>query len=199
AHSYGFSSWAKFVESVTQPPRDPRSAALFMSSTPPFYTIDWKDNRISVRAPQSEKHWETIFAVMKEHGIAKLNAGGISDAAMKRLRRLDHVTELAIEGSKALTDEGALHLAGMPQLRELNWGGWTSPITDRGLEALRHLTELRQFQMCWTQGISDKGLANLAFCDRLESVNVMGTPAGDGTIRALAGKRHLSRFSTGRG
>jgi hypothetical protein len=199
AHSYGFESWARFVESVTQPPRDPRSAALFMSSTPPFYKIDWNDNRISVSGPQIEKNWQTIFGVMKEHRIAKLSAGGISDGAMKHLSRLDHVTHLEIEGSKALTDEGALHLAGMPQLQDLNWGGWTSPITDRGLDALRHLAELRRFQMCWTQGISDKGIANLAFCDRLANVNLLGTPAGDGAIQALVGKRNLSRFSTGRG
>jgi len=52
--------------------------------------------------------------------------------------------------------------------------------------------------MCWTQGISDAGLANLAFCDRLEIVNLLGTTAGDGAIQALAGKPHLRRFSTGR-
>jgi hypothetical protein len=199
AHSYGFESWKKFVESVTQPPRDPRSAPLFMSSTPPFYKIDWKDNRISVNGPQNEKDWETIFGVMKEHRIAKLSAGGISDAAMKRLSLLHHVTHLEIAGSKALTDEGAMHLAGMPQLRDLDWGGWTSPITDRGLEALRHFTELRRFEMCWTQGVSDKGFANLASCDRLEKVNLLGTPAGDGAIQALGGKRNLRQFSTGRG
>jgi hypothetical protein len=199
AHLYGFESWAAFRRSVTEPPDDPRSAPVFMSSTPPFYKVDWKDDRISVQGPQSEKDWETIFEVMKEHRIASLSAGAMSDAAMKRLPDLDHVTQLHIEGSKALTDEGARQLARMPQLRDLEFGGFTSPITDRGLEALRHLTELRRFQMCWTQGISDAGLANLASCDRLESVNVMGTPAGDGAIRALAGKRHLRRFSTGRG
>jgi len=53
--------------------------------------------------------------------------------------------------------------------------------------------------MCWTQGISDTGVAHLAFCDHLEDVNLLGTPAGDGAIRALAGKRHLRRFKTGRG
>jgi hypothetical protein len=170
-----------------------------MSSAPPFYKIDWKDNRISVKGPQNEKDWGRIFSVMKEHEIAKLSAGGIGDAAMKRLVRLDHVTHLEIAGSKALTDEGVLHLAGMPQLRELDWGGWTSPITDRGLEALRHLRELRRFEMCWTQGISDKGLANITSCDRLEKVNLLGTPAGDGAIKALAGKRNIRQFSTGRG
>jgi hypothetical protein len=199
AHSYGFESWAKFAGSVTQPSSDPRSAPLFMSSTPPFYKIDWKDNRISVRGPQSDKDWDTIFGVMKEHRITKLRAGGMNDAAMERLPQLGHVTHLHIGDSKGLTDEGVRHLARMPQLRDLEVGGWTSPITDRGLGALRHLTELRRFQMCWTQGISDSGVANLAYCDRLEDVNLLGTPAGDGAIRALAGKRNLREFKTGRG
>jgi hypothetical protein len=175
------------------------SIPIFMSSTPPFYRIDWEDNRISVRGPQSAKDWETIFGLMKEHRIAKLSAGGISDAAMERLPQFDHVTHLNIGGSKSLTDEGARHLARMPQLRDLELGGGTSPITDRGFEALRHLTELRRFQTCWTPGISDTGAANLAFCDHLESVDLLGTPAGDGAIQALAGKPKLRRFKSGRG
>jgi hypothetical protein len=118
---------------------------------------------------------------------------------MERLPQLDHVTYLHIGDSKGLTDEGVRHLARMPQLRDLELGGWTSPITDRGLEALGHLRELRRFQTCWTQGISDAGAANLTFCDHLESVNLLGTPTGDGAIQALAGKRHLRRFKTGRG
>ena len=198
AHSYGFESWAKFVKSVTEAPGDPRSAPVFMSATPPFYKIDWKDGWISVRGPQSEKDWDTIIALMKEHRIARLSAGGMTDAALKRIPQLDHVTHLHIGGAKGLTDEGARRLAGIPQLRDLELGGWTSPITDRGLEALRHLTELRRFHTSWTQGISYTGIANLAFCDQLEDVNLMGTPAGDGAIRALTGKRHLHRFKTGR-
>jgi hypothetical protein len=199
AQSYGFEGWAQLAESFTQPPGDPRSVPLYMSSTPPFYKIDWKDNTISVVGPQSEKDWDTIFGVMKEHHIARLSAGGMTDTAMERLSQLDHVTHLHIGGSKTLTDEGVSRLARMPQLRDLVLGGPTSPITDRGLEALRHLTELRRFQMCWTQGISDTGLANLACCDHLESVNLLGTPTGDGAIQALAGKRHLRRFRTGHG
>ena len=199
ADSYGFESWAKFAASVRDAPGAPRSAPVFMSPAPPFYKIDWKDGKLWVQGPQSEKDWDTIFGVMKEHRIARLSAGAMSDAAMKRLPELDHVTHLNVGGSKILTDEGARQLARMPQLRDLELGGWTSPITDRGFEALRHLTELRRFQTCWTQGITDTGVANLAFCDHLERVDLLGTPAGDGAIQALAGKRHLRHFSTGRG
>jgi hypothetical protein len=145
AHAYGFQSWERFVESVARPTADPRSGPLFMSSPPPFYRIDWKENRLIAQGPQSEKDWETIFAVMDEQGIAKVEAGGLSDAAMKRLTRIDHVTHLSAN-SNALTDEGVKQLARMPQLLELEIGG--PRITDRGLEALRHLTELRRFQSC---------------------------------------------------
>ena len=199
AHSYGFESWAKLAESVTQSPGDPRSAPVYMSAAPPFYKIDWKDNSLSVRGPQSEKDWDTIFGVIKEQRITRLSAGGMSDAAMERLPRLDHLTHLHIGGSKGLTDAGVRYLGHMPQLQDVELGGWTSPITDRGLEALRYLRELRRFQACWTQGISDIGAANLAFCESLENVNLLGTPTGDGAIQALGGKRHLRRLRTGSG
>jgi hypothetical protein len=199
AREFGFESWAKLADSVARPPGDPRSAPLGMSSTPPFYKIDWRENRIEPRPPLSDKDWDTIFSVMREYQITGLNAGGqMTDAAMGRLPRLDHVTHLNLGGSMRLTDEGLKHLAHMPQLQVLEVGGWKTPITDRGLEALRHLTDLKRFQSCWTQGITDAGVANLAFCDRLESVDLLGTQTGDGAIYALTGKRKLRRFKTGR-
>ena len=42
--------------------------------------------------------------------------------------------------------------------------------------------------MTWQRGITDAGVANLRFCDRLERVNLMGSPTGDGAIEALQGK-----------
>lgn len=195
AHSYGLRSWESFVETVTKPSAGPRAAAPFLSPAPPFYQIDRKENRLSAKGPQSEKDWETIFAVVQEHGITSLEADGITDAAMRRLAQLEQVTHLSAS-SNVLTNEGFKHLASMSQLVELEIDG--PQITDRGLEVLRHLTELRRFQSCWTQGISDAGMASLAFCDLLESVDLMGTAAGDGLIRALAGKPNLRRLKTGR-
>jgi len=52
--------------------------------------------------------------------------------------------------------------------------------------------------MTWQRGISDAGTVHLAACERLEVVNLLGTQTGDGTVRALAGKPHLRRFTTGR-
>lgn len=199
AQSYGFANWAAFAASFHQLLADPRSAPIFLSTRPPFYKIDWKENRVTVQGPKSDQDWDAIFAVIKEYGIAKLNAGGMTDAALRRLTRLDHLTELDIGGSKTLTDEGILQLALMPQLRVLSMGGWSTAITDRALSVLRHLPELRRFGTGWTQGVSDAGLANLAFCEHLEDVNLMGTPAGDGAILALAGRPNLRRLRTGAG
>ena len=52
--------------------------------------------------------------------------------------------------------------------------------------------------MTWQSGITDRGVANLRFCERLEHVNLMGSPTGDGAIEVLQGKAKLRRFSTGR-
>jgi hypothetical protein len=198
AHSYGFKTWGDFAASAKQPAPDPRSAPMFINPKPPFYKIDWKENRLSVRGPQSESDWRIIVDVMKEHGITQLESGGITDAAMAMLPECDGITALQIELSKDLSDEGAQHLARMPQLEYLDMGGPTSRLTDRALEPLRHLPNLRVYKSCWTPGVSDAGLSNLGHCDQLEEVNVMGSPGGDGVIRALAGKPKLRRLSTGR-
>ncbi|HKX29722.1 MAG TPA: hypothetical protein VJ302_18675 [Blastocatellia bacterium] len=200
AQQHGFESWSRFVESFARPPADPRSAPVGLSSTPPFYKIDRQHNTIEPELILSDRDWETIFGVMTELRITGLKANGqLTDAALKALLRLDFVTRLNLGGTKRITDDGLNRLAGMPQLQELDLSDYPGgQITDRGLEFLRHLTGLRQFQMCWQRGISDLGLANLAGCDRLESVNLLGTPTGDGVIRALAGKRRLRLFKTGR-
>ncbi|MFN7919485.1 MAG: hypothetical protein U0Q16_05275 [Bryobacteraceae bacterium] len=199
AHAYGFENWAQFAASLTQAPADPRSSPVFLSSRPPFYGIDWQEGRLSARGPQTMRDWEEIFAVVEEYGISKLAAGGIPDEAMKGLSQLECVTHLNVSGSKALTDAGTRHLARMPQLTDLEIGGWHTALTARAFEPLRHLAQLRRFQCCWTQGFTDEAAACLAACDRIETVNAMGTPAGDGLIRALAGKADLRYLDTGHG
>jgi hypothetical protein len=200
ARQHGFDSWSKFTESFAQPPSALRSTPIGLSSTPPFYKIDWKSNTIEPGPLMSDKDWDTVFDVMKEHQITGLSANGqMTDAALGRLPRLGFVTTLNLDGSTRITDEGLKHLARMPQLRDLNLSGWESAITDRGLEVLRHLAELRRFQMCWPQRVADAGAANLKFCENLERVDLMGTQTGDGAISALAGKRHLRHFKAGQG
>ncbi len=168
-----------------------------MISTSPFYTIDLPEHSISVRGPQTDKDWDTVFSVAKEHNISQLTADAISDGALERLSDLDQITHLHISGSRGVTNHGIMHLTRMPQLRDLELGGRSSSITDLGLNALHHLPELRRFQACWTPGLSDNGLAGLTSCDRLEDVNLLGTQTGDGAIKAVVGKHYLRRFQSG--
>jgi len=199
AHAYGFESWMRFAGSITQPAAEPRSAPLYRSTRPPFYEIDWKEDRLSARGPQTRRDWSEIFAVVEEYGISKLEAGGITDEAMKGLAELDCVTQLNVSGSSGLTDEGAQELARMPQLVELDMGGWHTKLTHRAFEPLRELARLRRFSSCWTQGFDDRAAAHLTACERLERVNVIGSTCGDGLIRTLAGKEALRFLDTGRG
>lgn len=137
---------------------------------------------------------------MKERRITALESGGLmTDDVLARIAELDHVTALALGGSRQLTDEGLLHLARMPQLQHVDLSEYPGGrLTDRGLEVLRHLPNLRTFEMTWQRGITDAGVANLRCCDRLERVNLMGSPTGDGAIEALQGKPRLRYFSSGR-
>jgi hypothetical protein len=52
--------------------------------------------------------------------------------------------------------------------------------------------------MCWPQRITDAGIAHLAHCEHLETVDLLGTNTGDAVIAALRGKRHLTKLKTGR-
>lgn len=198
ARQHGFDDWAKFVASLAQPPRDLRATPIGLSARPPFYKIDWQHNTIEPGPLMSPQDWTIICDVMTELQITGLNANGqMTDAALAQVARLDFVTSLNLDGSTRITDAGLKQLARMPQLQELNLSGWESAISDRGLEVLRHLTELRRFQMCWPQRVTDAGAANLKFCDQLERVDLMGTQTGDGVINALTGKRRLRHLKAG--
>lgn len=196
ARIYGFKDWDELVESSTEPAVDRDSAPFVLSSKPPFYRINWNNNSIEPRQPMSARDWESVCAVTKELGLTAINSANlVGDDDLEIISRLDQITSLNLDGSKRLTDKGLRYLARMPQLRELVLGG---SITDQGLEVLAQLRELRRFQMCWQANITDKGVANLRFCDRLEEVDLLGSNAGDGAIAALAGKPKLRRLKTGR-
>jgi hypothetical protein len=191
AREHGFESWPRLVHRI-QAAQTP----FGLSSKPPFYRIDWSKNSIELRQPMSSKDWENLCPLIKDLGLTRIDSATlIGDDDLRSISQLDQITSLNLDGSKRVTDKGLAHLARMPQLRELILGG---QITDRGLEVLAHLRELRVFQMFWQANISDEGIANLRFCDRLEEVDLLGCNTGDGAIAALAGKPKLCRFKTGR-
>jgi hypothetical protein len=190
AQDAGFGSWEKLMEAIVagEPPQ----------GAP--YAINTKDNRIGPSRRMSSADWDALIGVMKDRRIPSLEANGLmTDEALSRIAGLDFVTRLSLGGSREMTDSGLLHLARMPQLEFLDLSEYPGgKLTDRGLEVLKHLPNLRRFEMTWQAGITDRGIANLRSCELLEEVNLMGSPTGDGAIEALQGKPNLRRFSTGR-
>ena len=190
AQDAGFSSWAGFTKAVT-------------TGAPPdvdAYEIDERENRAAPRRRMSDAEWNRFIDEMRARGVTAFNAHGMmSDAVMSRLAEVTTLTRIHLGGSRELSDDGLLHLARMPQLQHLNLSEYPGgKLTDRGLGALRHLPNLRTFEMTWQSGISDAGVANLRHCDRLELVNLMGSPTGNGALEALQGKPYLRDLSTGR-
>ena len=190
ARTGGFNNWTALTDAVAKgaPP------AL------PAYAIDAAKNQIAPRRNLTDSEWEAIAAVVKERRITSIDANGfMTDDALKRIAELDHVIGLDLNGSRQLSDDGLQHLARMPQLEYLDLSEYPGgKLTDRGLEVLRHLPNLRTFKMTWQRGVSDAGVANLRFCEKLEKVYLMGTPTGDGAIDALRGKSALRHLDTGR-
>jgi hypothetical protein len=190
AQDAGFGSWEKLMGALAT--GRPAQGAP--------YAIDTKDHRIGPRRRLSASDWDDLIAIMKERRIPALVANGLmTDDALAKVAGLDFVTSLSLGGSRELTDEGLLNLTRMPQLERLELSEYPGGrLTARGLECLRHLPNLRTFQAAWQSGFDDGGVANLRSCERLEEVDLMGTPTGDGAIDALQGKSMLRRFQTGR-
>lgn len=190
AQDAGFGSWAALMQAL--------AAGAGPQGAP--YVIQTKENKIGPRRRMTDADWDELIGVLKGRRIPAVEANGMmTDAVLGRIAGLDHVTSLSLGGSRELTDDGLLHLARMPQLQHLDLSEYPGgKLTDRGLEVLRHLPNLRTFEMTWQGGITDAGVANLRFCRRLERVNLMGSPTGDGAIEALQGIPALRYFSTGR-
>ncbi len=193
AHLRGFASWLEFTKSVLGGRRS-------KTWNVPLYRVDQKDDTLRVRHSLEDKDWDEILAALAERGITGLDAGGqLTDRILARVGQLGHLTRLNFGGTKRITDDGLRHVARLSRLQELDLSDHPGgQITDRGLEVLSDLRELRRFQMCWQSGVTDLGVANLRSCDRLESVDLMGTYTGDGAIAALGAKPKLHRLKTGR-
>jgi Leucine-rich repeat (LRR) protein len=143
----------------------------------------------------SSRDWDTVIRLLVTHPSAHLRAEGqMTDAVLDDVSRVETITGLGLDGSKALTDEGLRHLARLPALKHLDLSG--TAITDRGLQVLRALPALETLSLAGTH-VTDEGLAHLSHCHELRQVNLSWTRTGDGALRALAGKRHLHEFSSG--
>jgi len=201
AYEYGFESWAALDEALGQPPERTPDPRLGRSASPPFYRIDPDRNTLEARPPLTDGDWERIFAIMKERGLTGIKAAAIGDGAISRLSRLDFVTRLDI-GGPALSDDGLLHLAGMPQLEELSLAG---RVTDRGFKTWREreigydlMTFAPEANNLLLDGpITDRGLAGLAGLDGLFGLGLFWhahafTGAGLAALSVLPNLRFLA-------
>lgn len=201
AYEYGFESWAALDEALAQPPERTPDPRLGRSASPPFYRIDPDRNTLEARPPLTDGDWETIFPIMKERGLTGIKAAAIGDGAISRLSRLDFVTRLDI-GGPALSDDGLLHLAGMPQLEELSLAG---RVTDRGFKTWREreigcdlMTFAPEANNLLLDGpITDRGLAGLAGLDGLFGLGLFWhahafTGAGLAALSVLPNLRFLA-------
>jgi len=185
AQDAGFGSWDALQ----------RASAAGAPPVPPHGLDD--DNAIAPKRHLRDDEWDGFIAAIRDHRVTDVGGGGrITDGVLARIADIDHVTTLFLDGARQITDEGLHHLARMPQLETLVLSG--ARVTNRGLEVLRHLPNLRRFELTWPRDISDAGVSHLRWCDRLEQVNLMGSFTGDGAIDALRGKPALHVFSSGR-
>ena len=179
-------SWDALLASLTMPAATPLAVAPIAVHTRRDAEID----------KCSSRDWNEILDWLDDEQSIGLDARSqMTDAWLARVARHPQLTSLGLEGCAALSDEGLRALSGLPQLRTLDLSGCRR-LTDHGLSVLRDLPALESIRIAWTS-ISDEGLAHLAACPQLRKVDVMGTPSGDGVIRALAGHEHLHDFRSG--
>lgn len=191
ARGHGFEGWPALVDCLTAV--QGKNAVLAAKPVKIFAPDASGKLQSAIRI----REWETVFNTMREQRLAGLDAEGqMTDALLKQLSRLEHITSLDLSGSHQLTDAGVRFLANMPGLERLDLSG--TGITDRGLEVLPRLKGLISLRLSRT-GITDTGAVHLGGNDHLERINLMGTQTGDAAIKALTGKRHLRHVLTGAG
>lgn len=189
ARAQEFESWDDLAEYARQ---IPAGRSMFARAVG-LYSLD------GAGVPQSaltSRDWEEVVTVLRERRLGGLRANGeMTDEALARISRLEHITSLDLDGSRQLTDAGLRHLARLPGLRHLDLAGCTG-ITDRGLDVVKRLPALESIRLAWSR-VTDAGVAALGACDAIRVVDLSGTATGDGAIRALAGKRHLHELQSG--
>jgi hypothetical protein len=182
AKEYGFADWA-YLQAFTKSPKlGLRILVKPLRIVVPHGPEDWQPIA-------SSRDWDEIIRLLASHPSAALSGEGqMTDELLADLSRVETLTGLGLSGCRELTDDGLRHLANLPALQHLDLTG--TNITDAGIEVLRSLPRLRTLKLSWTQ-VTDAGLSVLRYCHALERVNLAGSAAGDGALRALAGKPNL--------
>ncbi|MDB4913615.1 MAG: leucine-rich repeat cysteine-containing subtype [Gemmatimonadetes bacterium] len=190
AIEHGFASWDALRQFVASMP----TAGAIANKPIPVVTHDARGRE---RMIGSSREWGAVIRLLRQHPAAGLKAHDqMTDAVMRDVAQVEHLTSLHVEGSHLFTDDGMRLLARMPKLRALHVGG--TAITDRGLEVLRELPDLETLSMTMTT-VTDAGMKHLSHCEKLQRVELSWTNTGDAAIAALAGKENLAHLHTGNG
>ncbi|MGB2712736.1 MAG: hypothetical protein WBC51_01060 [Vicinamibacterales bacterium] len=189
ARAQDFESWEALEAYVSTVPRGRTIAAKAFG----LYALPQSSEpEVAARS----RDWEEVLDLIRTRRFEGFAASGqMTDEMLERLSHLEHIAALDLNSSKALTDQGLHYLSRLARLRRLNLSGCRG-LSDRSLEVLRHLPGLEAVSLAWTL-ITDEGARHLAACTELRAVDLSATPTGDGAIRALADKEHLSDFRSG--
>ena len=115
----------------------------------------------------------------------------ISDYQLAYIRKLDRLTNLAINGTP-ISDAGMKHLAGLRKLNTLYMGD--VKISDKGLEQIAELPELAILDLSNTN-ITDSGMRQISKLQNLNRLIIGGTKVTDEGLAELApNAKNLSRI-----
>ncbi len=134
--------------------------------------------------------------------LESLDAGyaQITDVGLELLTPLTNLKELAIGGNK-LTDTGLQSLRQLPGLTYLDLSGaertdsglWSVSLTERGLDAIATLGNLRHLRLNGTL-VSSRGIERLVGLSKIERLDLQGCARiGDDVVPVLARFRALRR------
>jgi Leucine-rich repeat (LRR) protein len=121
-------------------------------------------------------------------------AHNVTDAGMKQLAGMTHLTTLRIQSNR-VTDDGLAHLSKLEQLWELRLSG--VKITDRGLTHLAPLWRLQTLDLGGA-AVTGAGLKHLTKLGQLRTLVLQDCPVTDTGLAAVAGLKGLETLNLGR-
>jgi hypothetical protein len=197
AREHAFEDWSALRRVVSVSTRTPDATTTLLSKPMALLGASVHSTTREPEVIAISRAWPEILAESRDIEATGLDAHGqMTDALLRDLPTLPHLTTLRLNGSAGVTDEGVALLVQLPHLEHLDLSG--TSVTDRGVARLHGLTHLRSLSLAWTR-TTDAGTASLGALHRLESIDLSGTACGDASIRAFVGLPHLRRFSSGQG
>ncbi len=144
--------------------------------------------------PPPEREFQVLEAVKTLRRVY-LRLPGISDAALGFLSGNPELRWLVIEGSRDLTDDALVPLAGLKKLESLALTH-ARRFTGRDLSIVAWRTSIRAVDFL-NAAVDDDAVRVLATCPRLRSIKLEGTAITGEALRALAPRQDLVELNVG--